>query len=365
MKRNIVLSAMLVICGMLFAQQAVITFKVTEHDFGKINEADGKVTTVFEFVNEGMEPLVLTNVRASCGCTTPSWTKTPVEPGQTGTINVTYNPNGRPGRFQKTITVTSNATEPSKKLFIKGEVIPKQAKPINKYPVKMGDLSVASKDVNFGTVLKGKSSLRQIEYANLSEQDITVDILYADGTPVEAQASLQNVKKGETGQFQIRYDAAKGNDFGPQELAVYVVVNGKRQLTDDYKINLIVNVEEDFSALTAEDKQKAPIAEFAAKSIEFGTITAGKRVKKSISLTNAGVNPLQVRRIINNSEDRVKVTGPKGAVKSGKKVAITAEIDGKVDGEPMKVGQYHRMITVMTNDPANPKVQISINWTIE
>lgn len=119
----------------MMAQDPVITFTTSEHDFGKINEADGRVTTVFEFKNEGMTPLVLSNVRASCGCTTPKWTREPIEPGQSGQITVTYNPNGRPGRFQKTITVTSNATEPTKKLFIKGEVIPKPAKPINQYPV--------------------------------------------------------------------------------------------------------------------------------------------------------------------------------------------------------------------------------------
>ena len=82
----------LALCAtVMMAQQAVITFSKTEHDFGKINEADGRVTTVFEFKNEGMEPLVLSNVRASCGCTTPNWTREPVEPGQTGKITDTNN----------------------------------------------------------------------------------------------------------------------------------------------------------------------------------------------------------------------------------------------------------------------------------
>ena len=126
----------------MMAQQPVITFEKTDHDFGKINEADGKVTTIFTFKNEGMEPLVLSNVRASCGCTTPKWPRQPIEPGQTGEITVTYNPNGRPGRFTKTVTITSNATEPTKRVTIKGEVIPKPAKPVDNYPVKMGELSL-------------------------------------------------------------------------------------------------------------------------------------------------------------------------------------------------------------------------------
>ena len=152
----------------MMAQDPVITFTKTEHDFGKINEADGRVSVVFEFKNEGMAPLVLSNVRASCGCTTPTWTKEPVEPGKTGSITVTYNPNGRPGRFQKTVTITSNATEPSKKVYIKGEVIPKSAKPANKYTIAVGELSMKSKTLDLGTIKKGAQKNGELEYANLS-----------------------------------------------------------------------------------------------------------------------------------------------------------------------------------------------------
>ena len=80
MKKMIMMAAMLVSMAAM-AQEPVITFSKTTHDFGKINEADGRVTTIFEFTNEGMVPLVLTNVKASCGCTTPKWTHEPIEPG--------------------------------------------------------------------------------------------------------------------------------------------------------------------------------------------------------------------------------------------------------------------------------------------
>ena len=89
MKKSFILSGLLLIALAVAAQQPVITFQKTEHDFGKINEGDGRVSTIFEFKNEGMEPLVLSNVKASCGCTTPTWTRTPLEPGETGTITVT------------------------------------------------------------------------------------------------------------------------------------------------------------------------------------------------------------------------------------------------------------------------------------
>jgi len=78
----------------------------------------------FEFVNKGKEPLILTSVRASCGCTTPSWTREPIAPGAKGIIKVKYD-TGRVGNFTKTITVQSNAGNGTVTLQIKGKVGPK------------------------------------------------------------------------------------------------------------------------------------------------------------------------------------------------------------------------------------------------
>ncbi len=106
------------------AQKPVINFATKDYDFGKIKEVDGSVTHIFEFSNKGKSPLVVSRVQASCGCTTPTWTKEPIEPGKKGAITVTYNASGRPGVFAKTITVFSNDTL-NQVLVIKGEVIPK------------------------------------------------------------------------------------------------------------------------------------------------------------------------------------------------------------------------------------------------
>jgi len=106
------------------SQKPVIRFDVKEHDFGKVKEKDGNVTYVFNFTNHGNAPLVINKVQASCGCTTPTWTKEPVEAGKKGAITVTYNTSGKSGLFTKTITVYSNDSVPQDVLIIKGEVIP-------------------------------------------------------------------------------------------------------------------------------------------------------------------------------------------------------------------------------------------------
>lgn len=359
MKRTFLATALLAISALVFAQQPVITFEKTEHDFGKINEADGRVTTIFTFKNEGMAPLVLSNVRASCGCTTPTWTKTPIEPGQTGDITVTYNPNGRPGRFQKTITVTSNATVPTTKLTIKGEVIPKTQQPVNKFPHKMGDaLAVNSKVLNFGTILNTKNNTKTIEYTNNSDKEISLEVLLNDKEPwIDAQVTLVTVKPKEIGQLHINVDGTKSKVWGNQNSYIYLMVNGKRVLTDDYKITLNYSIEEDFSNV---DKMSAPILELSAKEINLGAISAGSKVSKSFNIKNAGVNPLIIRAINNTHPELIKVNSFKSTLKSGKAQDIKLQISAG-----QEVGSYRKQIDVITNDPANPHSRITIVWTVK
>ncbi|MDH6535516.1 DUF1573 domain-containing protein [Parabacteroides sp. 52] len=102
---------------------AVIATEEASYDFGDIKEADGKVSHTFEISNKGKAPLVMTRVIASCGCTTPEWTKEPIAPGKTGTVKITFDPAHRPGPFAKPVSVYSNGKAGSFMLTIRGNVI--------------------------------------------------------------------------------------------------------------------------------------------------------------------------------------------------------------------------------------------------
>ena len=91
------------------------------HDFGTIEEGV-QATVTFTFKNTGNAPLILNSVKASCGCTTPKWTKEPVAPGAEGTITAIYNSKGRPGNFTKTITIQHNGEGGTEFLTIRGVV---------------------------------------------------------------------------------------------------------------------------------------------------------------------------------------------------------------------------------------------------
>jgi hypothetical protein len=139
MKRILLLSMIcLLATGLTFAQNkgAVIKFENTVHDYGTIYQNDNG-SCEFKFSNVGDEPLILSSVRSSCGCTIPKWPKEPVLPGQGAVITVTYDTK-RIGTISKQITVLSNATESTIVLNIKGNVLQKPDEVVPFKPVNEG-----------------------------------------------------------------------------------------------------------------------------------------------------------------------------------------------------------------------------------
>jgi len=110
-----------------------ITFDKTEHDFGEI-EAKAAVETVFSYTNTGEAPLVITNIKSSCGCTVPSdWSKEPLSPGETGKFTVKFNGSGK-NSVSKTVTVTANTATGKETVKIKAFVKPDPNAPVKAVP---------------------------------------------------------------------------------------------------------------------------------------------------------------------------------------------------------------------------------------
>src|SRR5690606_2927490 len=98
-----------------------IEFSENEFNFGEVKEGE-IVDHVYEFTNTGSTPVILGRVTASCGCTTPSYTQTPILPGEKGEVKVSFNSDGQVGRQQKIVTIVSNAENNITTIQLKGEV---------------------------------------------------------------------------------------------------------------------------------------------------------------------------------------------------------------------------------------------------
>jgi hypothetical protein len=343
-----------------YAQKSGLTFESKSYDFGKIEEELGKVTYIFNFTNTGNAPLVISNVQASCGCTTPVWTKEPIEAGKKGTINVTYNTADRPGVFNKTITVISNAGDPVV-LTIKGDVISRFAvdnTTEQRFPAAANGIRLKSKVILLNNIEKGKSVTKTIEIFNAAKNSVKPSV---DNLPkyISVTFSPEVLKPNETGKLTFSFNSADTNEWGPVTDIAYLNVDGQKTVNDNNQLKIITNIIEDFSKLTLDQKRKAPIFDSPTQNIDLGTIKAGAKKTSKIAIGNKGINNLEIRRIINYNKE-ITIQENKTSVAGGKQSSILAIIDTK----SLPAGDYKKSFTVQTNDPDHSVVMFVINWKI-
>lgn len=122
MKKLLLTSAFL-LSGIAFMSAQEIELSESNVDLGNI-QFNGKAVTTVQIKNTGDKPLIISDAKASCGCTVPTWPKDPIAPGKSAPMTVEYTTTSRAGAFNKTVTVNSNAVTEGRKIFrIKGVVL--------------------------------------------------------------------------------------------------------------------------------------------------------------------------------------------------------------------------------------------------
>lgn len=349
MKKRILFSAIaLIFCAAIFAQKPDITFKEMDHDFGTVAEEQGKITHVFEFTNTGTSDLILSNVQASCGCTTPQWSRDPIAPKASGTITVTYSTVGRPGPFTKTITITSNADK--RVLIIKGNVTPKGKKVEDVYPIVVGELRLKTESVNFGDVAYGQKNTEQFSVANTSDKDLKVSL---SGLPKYITAETKVIKAGAKENIAVSFDAALAKKWGQVSGKVKLVVT-KDKANTEHEIITLASVYEKF---TEEQKAIAPVVD-VVREMNVGDIAVGSKKTVKISIKNTGKSDLLIRNASSSYTD-LKVKAPKSI-----KPNESAEIKVTIDAKNGTVNSYSKYINLQFNDPNNAKRTIAIIYKL-
>lgn len=142
-----------------------IVFERKSYDFGTFPEDGENQIFDFKFVNRGKKEVAITRVQTTCGCTVASYTRTPIQPGKTGIIRVTYNPQGRPGRFNRSILVFISDSSAKIKLSISGVVTPGAQRKDKRFPYVMGSLQLKTTRVRFSP-MRGNEQEQNIVVVN-------------------------------------------------------------------------------------------------------------------------------------------------------------------------------------------------------
>lgn len=340
MKKILIMFIVLCYSFILFAG-AEITFDNLIHDYGTLEEDGGPYEHIFHFSNTGDAPFKLVQVKAGWGCTTPSWSTDEIKAGEKGFITVAYKSENRPGIFNKSIKVFTDIDDKITSLRIKGDVI---ATP-GKLRQKIGILKSSKNTIQFGDIIYLQSKTQKIEIQNTKSVEITISV---EDCPDHIKLEIEpaTLAPGKRGEILVTYDSKIKNNYGTTKDIPKISMNMGKQV---YKgsFNIIANIVEDFSKLSAQEMEDAPVVIFPKKSINVGEI--GEKQVKSIEFEfeNHGKNKLIIRNIeINNNAfilaryDDVVEPGGKGKLTMKTNPAyLSSRIDTKIN--------------VITNDPRN------------
>lgn len=334
--------------------QSKLDFTKIDHDFGEIREEAGPAEFTFHFVNNGDEPIRITGVKASCGCTTPGWTKEQVMPGDSGFVKAKYNPINRPGRFRKSLRISTTDGASNTTLYIGGFVKPKPKTPEQEYPVNLGVFRLKYRGMNIGKVTTEKVVEKTFDIYNSSD---TIAVLDPSAMTLPDHISIALVQEflnpREVGEIKVIYDPIKKNDFG------YVSDNIQLEKDSKEKISVIAVIDEYFPEMTAEELDRAPKLDVINRSHDFGTVKAGSQLEIDFELSNIGKEKLLFRSVKSNCGCITYELKNKG-IKKGKSQMLKVFFDTS----EMRGNQY-KSITIYSNDPVAPTQIITIKGKVE
>ncbi len=198
------------------------------HDFGDIEERNGKVSHVFIFRNTGIKPVVVSEANAFCSCTEAEFTYKPIQPGQTTAIKVTYNPYNRPGTFSKEIVVILNNGKNYVRCWVKGNVIGYDHPVEEDYPNYLGaGLYSNLKVIAFVSQGMGRSQIVELKLANDTDSTMRITFTRQPDNKVLKMPSMVELKPKERKVLKTSYAYPKAYTYN-RSIMLNVEVNGKR-----------------------------------------------------------------------------------------------------------------------------------------
>lgn len=339
-------------------QSKQLLFREETFDFGTVAEDKGSVTHEFVFTNNSQRPVKILTVQASCGCTTPGWSKEPVEPGKTGFIQASFNPKGRPGFFNKSLTVTTDLEANPIILQIKGQVSTDARPGEAEYQVVNGALRFKSSSFNLGKVLiKDEYVVRDFPVMNNSSKPITFTGKTVSPKHIKVDIDPGVLPAGQKGNVRISYNGKIKNQYGFQSDNVELHTDDEVNPVKSFSV--YATLEDYFPELTPEESAKAPQLRLATSSLDFGRVKANSTVVREVQLVNAGKKELSLRALQGNCTC-IKASAAKTLVKPGDATTIKIAFDTQD-----RSGTQQKAVTIYSNDPGNPVQRITFTAYVE
>lgn len=371
--KYIILIVLLAISGFVLKAQNVgehsIKFEKNTHEFGDLKQGVPAEFS-FKFTNVTDAPIKLTNVKASCGCTTPTWPREQIEAGASGNIVVRYNAKAV-GPFNKSIRVNYEGRVDPVTLFIKGKVlapevnkpaetvaIPEVIKPKYNYGVPRGALSFEKMIENVRQVTSEEAKSLVFRYKNSSKEQVKILVDKIEADPeITVTPKHKVLAPGMESEIIINVDGKKmkaenrPDGYFSKRVVLYTdeAEGARKQLSVNGTYQRVY---------TDAEKAKSAKIEFETESVNGGKIIEGEKFEYDFKFKNTGESPL-ILTSVKPSCGCTTPFWPQGkeiAPGESEKVSVSFNSRGRM-------GMQTKSITVRSNSVATPTVVLK--FTVE
>ncbi len=353
MKRTIWLLYIFLASVCSLTAQPRLTSNKEIHHFGQV-EWKRPVTVEYAITNTGNEPLVLTQVTTSCGCAVASWTKTPIAPGEQGTVSATFDAKAL-GRFDKSVAIYSNSFPSLVYLRFTGEVVQEISDYSQLYEHAIGQILIDKANLEFPDSHWGEDPQLVLHVVNTSDRPYEPTLMHLPHY-VKMEKEPEVLLKGRRGIIRLTLDTKRLPDYGLTQTSVYLARFAGDKVNEENELPLSAVMLPDFSGMSETERAHAPKVHISEMEIDLSSQLARRnRAVHEVFLVNDGQSPLQVNRlqVFNNAiELRLK----KATLQPGEVTTLQVVVQKKSLHKSRKPLRF----LIITNDPVRPKVEVNI-----
>lgn len=349
-------SFLLYITGMMLGGAAVAQPRLTvDRDVANMGEIMFQLPSKVSFTlrNTGDEPLGITEVIPSCGCTAVEWTRELIAPGAEGTVTAVYDAKML-GSFQKDLEVYTNASGEPIYLHMQGRVVSKLSDYSGSFPVDLGHVRLNTDNVEFDNVNRGDRPMVELQIVNTGRKSYKPYLMHLPAY-LSAQYFPEQLNGGRMGKILLTLDSEKLHQMGLTQTSIYLAREVGDRVSEENEITVSAVLLPDFSSLSVKDRELAPQMELSADTLDMGEMGRKRKKSMTVEVRNTGKRTLEIRslQVFNKAltvslSDRNVSPGETAQLK----VTVWDKYLDKVKSTPR--------VLLITNDPARSKEIITV-----
>ena len=334
--------------------QPVLTVEREIVNMGEVQWQQPKTAT-FQLKNSGSAPWHLTDVHASCGCTQVSWPREDVAPGETATLQVTFDAKLL-GSFQKEIEVYTSASQEPTYLTLQGRVVTELTGDTDNFPIDLGNVRLSTNVIEFDDVNRGDHPEAILQVVNNSRESYKPQLMHLPSF-LTARYVPEQLAGGRVGRIHLTLNSERLKDYGLTETTVYLARKLGDKVSSDNEISVSAVLLPSFAGLSAADLAAAPVMQLSQDSLDFTDIGTKKKLTKTILVQNTGLSDLKVSKLQVYGRN-LGISLSNRVIQPGK----TAKLKVTLQRDLIRKMKHQPRILLITNDPKYPKCVINAKY---